>query len=94
MDPVDLRATNADDGTSPPRHIEVFLEEWPGSPAAEPTQAAPAKLMTAQEAANFLGVHKNTVYLAAASGDLRCHKIGRLLRFREADLLAWTGGWS
>jgi excisionase family DNA binding protein len=52
----------------------------------------PSALLTAHEAAAYVGVHANTIYNAAKSGDLRYRAIGRLRRFTVADLDDWTQG--
>lgn len=66
------------------------LEDW----AYDHGPAKPSnngRLLTVKEAAEFVGCHANTIYLAAQSGQLRPHRVGRLRRFTVEDLLAWTG---
>jgi excisionase family DNA binding protein len=48
--------------------------------------------MTVKEAAQYVGVHPNTVYAAAKCGRLRFRAVGRLRRFTIDDLDAWTRG--
>lgn len=47
------------------------------------------KLLTAKEAAEILKVKKNTVYDMIKRGDLRANKLGKQLRIRQEDLLAY-----
>jgi excisionase family DNA binding protein len=61
-------------------------------PVAVVSRVLPSVLLTAREAAAYVGVHPNTVYNAAKSGDLSYRAIGRLRRFTQADLDAWTQG--
>jgi hypothetical protein len=56
-----------------PERVERGRVEDDAFDRAHRPPASPAKLLTAQEAAKLVGVHPNTVYLAAASGQLRCH---------------------
>jgi excisionase family DNA binding protein len=53
--------------------------------------AAPAndRMLSAKEVAEVLGVHEDTVFGWAASGDIRSYKLGRVRRFRQSDLDAW-----
>lgn len=83
----------ADDGASS-RNVRVELQDWLGSlkPMEAPTASAPERLWTVDEAASFVGCHRNTIYGASASEALHCHRVGRLKRFTREDLLAWTGG--
>jgi len=49
--------------------------------------AAPdLELLTAQEVARLLKTHASTIYRLAQSGELRSKKIGKLIRFRPADV--------
>lgn len=47
------------------------------------------RLMTAPEVADLLAVPESWVREAARSGAIPHHKIGRYVRFRESDVLAW-----
>lgn len=47
-------------------------------------------LLTVQEAAGFLGCSIHSVYRWTAQGVLPVVKVGRLSRFRPADLRAWV----
>jgi excisionase family DNA binding protein len=49
-------------------------------------------LLTATEAADFLRIHVQRLYLMTASGRLPCYRIGRSLRFTEEQLLAYLDG--
>jgi excisionase family DNA binding protein len=46
----------------------------------------------AKAAAAILRVHPRTIGNLAASGKLPSTRVGRLLRFRRADVLAYLGG--
>jgi excisionase family DNA binding protein len=46
-------------------------------------------LLTATEAADFLRIHKQRLYMMTASGRLPCYRIGRSLRFTEDQLLEY-----
>jgi excisionase family DNA binding protein len=62
-----------------------------GEPAiSAPEEPAGARLLNAREAAAFVGCHPNTIYNAARTGELRSLSVGRHLRFRRADLVAWA----
>lgn len=64
--------------------------------ASEETSAAADGLaeppiLTAQELAAFLRVDRKTVYEAAARGDIPgAVRLGRVLRFSRAAVLAWA----
>jgi excisionase family DNA binding protein len=47
------------------------------------------RLMTVEEAAEFLGVGRNTLYLAAREGRIPSFKVGALIRFDLDELRAW-----
>lgn len=48
------------------------------------------KLMGVLETSQMLGgLHPNTVYKMAKHGVIPFIKIGRLVKFRESDILAW-----
>lgn len=65
------------------REVESAPEEHVQAPLGE-------RLLTAQEAARYVGCHANTIYDAAKSGRLSFRAIGRLRRFTVNDLDAWT----
>ncbi len=44
------------------------------------------RLLTVQEAAHLLGIKPQTLYLWVAMKRIAHHKVGRLVRFTEADL--------
>lgn len=48
---------------------------------------APTDMGDVSQAAELLKVSRRTVYRLAASGKLPCYRVGRQLRFREAELL-------
>lgn len=59
------------------------------------------ELITADEAARFLGVNRGMVYRMARQGLLPNVRFGRILRFEKAALVKWVqdggqalpGGW-
>lgn len=55
------------------------------------TQPAPAgeRLLKVEELAAFLAVPKSWVYSQTSSGDIPCVRVGRYIRFRRGDVLAW-----
>jgi PTS system nitrogen regulatory IIA component len=50
---------------------------------------SPETLMDIKEVANYLRVKDSTVYTWAQEGKLPAFRLGRLWRFRRADLDAW-----
>lgn len=55
------------------------------------TQRSDDRLMTAQEAADYLRVPLRTLYAWRVEGVApRAYRLGRSLRFRRADLDAWV----
>lgn len=54
------------------------------------TRNEPERLWTAEEVAEFLGLHPQTVYAKSRSGEIPSHKIGRALRFRPSEVQAWV----
>ncbi len=51
--------------------------------------AVPRDLITAAEVASRLGVAKSAVYEWVARRDIAYHRVGRLIRIREADVAAF-----
>ncbi len=49
-----------------------------------------AKLLKAEEAATYLGVHVETIRRLARSGGLPAMKVGRGWRFRDDELIRWA----
>lgn len=47
------------------------------------------EFLNANEAAEFLGLSKSTIYSWVASKRLPFHRLGRALRFRKAELESW-----
>lgn len=47
------------------------------------------RLMKAEEVAEYLGFHVQTIYAKAASGDLPSLKIGSRVRFRREEVDGW-----
>jgi excisionase family DNA binding protein len=64
-----------------------------GAPAAglaEPSEGDPTSdVLTADEAAAFLGVDRNTVYEYAGRGVIPHQRLGKRLIFRRGALVAW-----
>lgn len=46
-------------------------------------------IMTAEEVADYLGLHRETVYVYAKSGRLPAFKIGYSWRFRKNSIDKW-----
>ena len=46
------------------------------------------RLWTAEEVARFLGIHPQTVYTKARTGEFPSHRIGRTLRFKADEIRA------
>lgn len=87
----DDELTYGDDGLP----LDVFPPSWfSGEAVRIGTREAAApigeRLLTAQEAARYVGCAANTVYDAAKAGRLSFCAIGRLRRFTVEDLDAWT----
>jgi len=49
-------------------------------------------LVDVEELAAYLGVKPSWVYGKVATGELPCLRVGRYLRFRVSDVLAWMEG--
>jgi len=47
------------------------------------------KLLTTEEIAELLGVRESTIYQWTQQGFIPHVKLGRLVRFREADITKW-----
>ena len=54
------------------------------------SSAMPEKAWTAQDVADFLGVHKGTVYTLAANMEIPCRKIGDRYIFSPAAIARWV----
>lgn len=48
-----------------------------------------ATLMTADEAAELLGIHRTTLYDGARRGEIPCRRVGRRFVFVRETLLDW-----
>ena len=53
---------------------------------------APAQILTAQEAAELLKVHKRTVQNLLKTGELRGTKVGRAWRIHRAEIFRFIDG--
>jgi excisionase family DNA binding protein len=60
----------------------------PGQFAALVLQALPGKLVSPHQAAELLGVNRETIYRLCSRGDLRCLRVGSILR---VDLAGYLG---
>jgi excisionase family DNA binding protein len=47
------------------------------------------RLLTVDEAAEFLGLARNTVYINARAGLIPCFKVGAAVRFDLDELKSW-----
>jgi excisionase family DNA binding protein len=63
-------------------------EQPTGRQTAVPGSAG--RLLNVNQAADYVGVHRNTVYEAVKRGRLVARRVGRLVRFTIEDLDAWT----
>lgn len=52
-------------------------------------QVAEQRLLTAAEAAEFLQVGRNSLYILARQGGIPHYRVGNLLRFDLDDLRSW-----
>lgn len=59
--------------------------------AAPAAPSPPAEVLTADQAAAFLGVDRNTVYDAAGRGDIPHRRIGKRILFSRSQLVSWLG---
>jgi excisionase family DNA binding protein len=59
---------------------------------AEMNQPRQANLMTPEKCAEFLGIKINTLYVMKSQGRIPYRKVGHLLRFDLAEIIAWTKG--
>lgn len=57
--------------------------------AEAPTSTIPTDFLTVQEAAARLGIAKSALYEWLAHGVIAYHRVGRLIRIREADVAAY-----
>jgi excisionase family DNA binding protein len=57
--------------------------------AAATTDRIPSDFLTVEEAARRLGIAKSALYEWLAHGVIAHHRVGRLIRIREADVVAY-----
>lgn len=57
-------------------------------PPSAPTNAGASEALTADQLAAFLGVHRNTVYEAAARGEIPHVRLGRRLVFSRSAVMS------
>lgn len=68
----------------------VTCDAVPALASVEPTERDPTSdVLTADEAAAFLGVDRNTVYDYAGRGVIPHQRLGKRLIFRRGALVAW-----
>lgn len=88
-------------GTAPHRYhqkaherLDVGMNPERSNSTGEPssTTYSRPRLLTAQEAAEWLAIRESTLRDLARRGIVPSVKIGRLMRFVEADLLAYVDG--
>lgn len=48
-------------------------------------------VLSSQQVANLLGIHRNTVKLLYDEGKLKGFEVGRLLKFNRADVMRYAG---
>jgi excisionase family DNA binding protein len=68
---------------------ELTMTDVDESPAEASASVLDEPLMTADEVAAALGVHRKFVYARQRSGELRGYKLGPHFRFRRADVRAF-----
>lgn len=61
-------------------------------PGAVLDQPYPCPLLTIEELSAYLGIKIKTLYGKVESGDIPHYRIGRLVRFRMAEINAWLEG--
>ena len=47
------------------------------------------ELMTVKQTAAYLGIAEKTLYTKASQRDIRCYKVGRLLKFDRNEVNEW-----
>lgn len=55
------------------------------------TASVAREVLSAKEAASFLGIDRDTLYDAAGRGDIPHRRIGRRLLFSRSQLVSWLG---
>lgn len=58
----------------------------------EPAPCGEPEVMDADQAADFLGVDRKTVYEYAGRGAIPCRRLGKRLLFSRRALVLWLGG--
>ena len=53
------------------------------------SDSASTEVMTAAEVGAFLGLSRNSVYEAAARGEIPCRRVGRRLIFSRQAIVVW-----
>jgi excisionase family DNA binding protein len=61
-------------------------------PSASAGTLAEMRLLTLEEVAGFLAVSERTVRRLVAARRLRCVRLGRVLRFQQAELFRFVEG--
>lgn len=63
--------------------LDLLLQE-------KPSQKEPEKVMTAEEAAEYLQINRNTIYQWARQGKIPCRKVGSKVYFSRSELDDWA----
>lgn len=94
LDTADPRALAALDGLLDALADEIAARVADRLAATPPAGAQAPEWMTSAQAAEHLGVHRDTIRKAAARGELDAEQSGpgAKLYFRRADLDAWRRG--
>ena len=78
------------DDESRDRHaFEAFKQFLSALREAIETPSSVTQVMTADEAAAFLGVDRNTIYEFAGRGAIPHQRLGKRLLFHRAALVSW-----
>lgn len=87
-------AYNYGDMARPPKDALDRLADITGYPAETVALwfTTPDQALDVDGMAEYLGVHKNTVYLLLQRGDLPARKVGREWRISAAGLARWVDG--
>lgn len=59
------------------------------APTAKFAAPEPREVLSVEEAADFLGLSRNTVYTYANGGTIPCQRVGRRLLFSRTALVRW-----
>jgi excisionase family DNA binding protein len=79
-------------GTPLDDYMRFLIREVVQQVLSECGQAAPPKLHTPDQAAKILEVPKRWIYERTAAGAIPHQKLGKFIRFTDADLRSIMGG--